>query len=117
MQNISFQSQYLSSGITGSGEWVVPVTVCVGSYSLISRTLVRGKASNIPLSTPPNEDGLNFTEMYEQRPLSMWIKLNVAQSSFYRVQYDSELAARLAVAIASGFLESSDRFGEKVRFL
>ena len=55
--------------------------------------------------------------MYEQRPLSMWIKLNVAQSGFYRVQYDSELAARLAVAIASGFLESSDRFGEKVRFL
>ena len=91
--------------------------MCVGSYSLISRTLVRGKASNIPLSTPPNEDGLNFIEMYEQRPLSMWIKLNVAQSGFYRVQYDSELAARLAVAIASGFLESSDRFGEKVRFL
>jgi hypothetical protein len=81
---------------------------------LISRALVRGKVDTLPLLTPPNEDGLDFQELYKQRPLSTWIKLNVGQSSFYRVQYESELFSRLIAAIASGLLDSVDRFGENV---
>lgn len=107
------QSQYLSSGLSGSGEWVVPVTICIGSYSNVTRHLVRGTVCSVPL--PPSvdeEDGSNSREMSGGKSLSNWIKLNVGQTSFYRVQYDEDLAARLRAAIASGSLEATDRFGK-----
>ncbi|KAI5056620.1 hypothetical protein GOP47_0028438 [Adiantum capillus-veneris] len=106
------QSQYLSSGVSGSGEWVVPVTICFGLYSSVARYLVRGKVFNIPLPPPyASEDGLRLKEITDEKPSSNWIKINVGQASFYRVQYDEGLAARLRTAIASGSLKATDRFG------
>lgn len=106
------QSQYLSSGLSGSGEWVVPVTICIGSYSSVTRYLVRGKVCSVPLPPSFNEDGgSHLKEMSDGKRSSNWIKLNVGQTSFYRVQYDEGLAARLRAAIASGSLEATDRFG------
>lgn len=107
------QSQYLSSGLSGSGEWVVPVTICIGSYSSVTRYLVRGKVCSVPLPPSFNEDGgSHLKEMSDGKRSSNWIKLNVGQTSFYRVQYDEGLAARLRAAIASGSLEATDRFGK-----
>ncbi|MCO5582726.1 hypothetical protein L7F22_036625 [Adiantum nelumboides] len=106
------QSQYLSSGVSGSGEWVVPVTICFGAYSSVSRYLVRGKVFNIPLPPSVNEDGsLWLKKITDAKPSSNWIKLNVGQASFYRVQYDADLAATLRTAIASDCLKATDRFG------
>lgn len=106
------QSQYLSSGVSGSGEWVVPVTVCFGSYSSVSKHLVRGKVCSIPLPhSVDKEGGTHLKEMTDERASSNWIKLNVGQASFYRVQYEEGLAARLRTVIASGSLKATDRFG------
>lgn len=106
------QSQYLSSGISGSGEWVVPVTICIGHYSNVIRHLVRGVVCSVPMpASVDEEDGSNLREMSGGKTLSNWIKLNVGQTSFYRVQYDEDLSARLRAAIASGSLEATDRFG------
>ncbi|KAL2643510.1 hypothetical protein R1flu_011097 [Riccia fluitans] len=99
------QSQFLSSGVDGKGEWVVPVTVAVGSYKISGSYLVRGKISTIelPASSSESSDGENEAPS--------WIKLNVGQTGFYRVQYDEDLAKRLRSAIASGSIEATDRFG------
>lgn len=106
------QSQYLSSGLPGSGEWIVPVTVCFRSYSHVATYLVRGEVSTVRLPSPINDDSSSFKEMHDREgPSSTWLKLNVGQAGFYRVQYDDGLAAGLRSAIASGSLDAMDRFG------
>ncbi|KAH7430122.1 hypothetical protein KP509_09G084800 [Ceratopteris richardii] len=105
------QTQYLSSGAPGNGEWIVPVTVCSGSYSSVLRHLVRGKVYNIDLPAAANEDSGHSDGVSNERSSTNWLKLNVNQASFYRVQYDEELAGRLHSAITSGSLNATDRFG------
>ncbi|KAG6551916.1 hypothetical protein Mapa_006533 [Marchantia paleacea] len=107
------QSQFLSSGVAGKGEWVVPVTVAVGSYDVSSSYLVRGKVSTVQLPAAKPEasnvaDGDDVTAVNEG---TNWVKLNVGQTGFYRVQYDDELAKRLRSAIANSSIEATDRFG------
>lgn len=42
---------------------------------------------------------------------SVWIKLNVDQTGFYRVKYDEDLATRIRYAIENKYLSATDRFG------
>jgi len=51
-----FQSQYLSSGHEGDGEWVLPLTYCVGSYKTRMSELVRHKASVLSVRKVTFED-------------------------------------------------------------
>eukprot|EP01018_Ginkgo_biloba_P004146 Gb_08897 [translate_table: standard] len=114
------QSQYLSSGSLGHGQWVVPITLCYGSYNARKTSLLHGKVGSVSLSGMAafQNDGGDCRELSGQAS-SMnlqdaklsWIKLNVGQTAFYRVQYDDELAARLRSAIAAGLLDATDRFG------
>ncbi|XP_057851745.1 aminopeptidase M1 [Cryptomeria japonica] len=96
------QSQYLSSGALGDGQWVVPITLCYGSYEVRKNALLHGKVGGVNLS--------DF-KLVEASSQSSWIKLNVGQTAFYRVQYDDVIAARLRSAIAAGLLDATDRFG------
>ncbi|KAH9297886.1 hypothetical protein KI387_029568 [Taxus chinensis] len=96
------QSQYLSSGALGHGKWVVPITLCYGSYEAQKNALLHDKVGRVSLSE------FKLTKGGSQ---SSWIKLNVGQTAFYRVQYDDVLATRLRSAIAAGLLDATDRFG------
>ncbi|KAJ4782232.1 Aminopeptidase M1 [Rhynchospora pubera] len=89
------QTQFLSSGATGSGKWIVPVTFCCGSYDAQKKFLLEDVHSKVDLT------GLN----------GAWIKLNSNQTGFYRVNYDDELASGLKFAIESKQLTASDRYG------
>lgn len=53
---LRFQSQYLSSGREGDGEWVLPLTYCVGSYNTRMSELVRQKASVLSVRKVSSED-------------------------------------------------------------
>eukprot|EP00253_Pinus_taeda_P000536 PITA_00536 len=98
------QSQYLSSGKPGNGHWVIPITLCYGSYNARKNALLREKLGSISLSGIADSQ-----EDAGSQP--SWIKLNVGQTAFYRVQYDDELAKRLRSAIGAGSLDATDRFG------
>eukprot|EP01018_Ginkgo_biloba_P004327 Gb_22901 [translate_table: standard] len=113
-------SQYLSSGSLGHGQWVVPITLCYGSYNVRKTSLLHGKVGSVSLSgmAPSQKDSGDCSELSDQASSMQlqeaklsWIKLNVGQTSFYRVQYDDKLAARLRSAIAAGLLDATDRFG------
>ncbi|TVU33087.1 hypothetical protein EJB05_24872 [Eragrostis curvula] len=79
------QTQFLSSGSTGVGQWVVPITLCCCSYSRQEKFLFQGK-----------QEEFNLSGLIEcQKKDDFWIKLNVNQTSFYRVSYDEELASRV----------------------
>lgn len=97
------QTQFLSSGSTGVGQWVVPITLCCCSYSRQAKFLFHGKQEDFDLSAS------GFTDC--QKKDGFWIKLNVNQTSFYRVSYDEELAARLRYAIETNKLGAADRYG------
>ncbi|XP_057851747.2 aminopeptidase M1 [Cryptomeria japonica] len=96
------QTQYLSSGARGYGQWVVPITLCYGSYEVRKNALLHGKVEDVSLSD------FKLTEASSQ---SSWIKLNVGQTAFYRVQYDDILATRLRSAVTAGQLDAADKFG------
>ncbi|XP_078428131.1 aminopeptidase M1 [Wolffia australiana] len=93
------QSQFLSSGSSGAGQWMVPITVCWGSYSSQTNFLLKSNTENILISEDFNKLG------------NTWVKLNVNQTGFYRVKYDADLAARLQSAIQAKQLSVADRFG------
>ncbi|XP_058786017.1 aminopeptidase M1-like [Vicia villosa] len=103
-QNLEFdQSQFLTSGAQGEGQWIVPITLCFGSYDVCKNFLFQTKSETRDvkelLGSPISEDGKS------------WIKLNVEQAGFYRVKYDELLAAKLRYAIEKKLLSPSDRFG------
>uniref|UniRef100_A0A0D6QRK3 Aminopeptidase n=1 Tax=Araucaria cunninghamii TaxID=56994 RepID=A0A0D6QRK3_ARACU len=98
------QSQYLTSGSLGDGQWVVPITLCYGSYDVRKNTLLRGKSGSVSLSELRHSQN-------DKGSQSRWIKVNIGQTAFYCVQYDDELAKRLRAAIEKGLLDATDRFG------
>eukprot|EP00249_Psilotum_nudum_P022536 c28554_g1_i1 orf=366-3035(+) len=112
------QSQYLSSGLPGSGEWIIPIVLCCGSYKSTTTSLIQGKVAKVSL---PNSDLMDasgnseFSQVNAQEESkivpSTWVKLNVGQTGFYRVQYDEGLASCLRSAIAIGSLNPVDKFG------
>jgi puromycin-sensitive aminopeptidase len=78
------------------------MTVSCCSYSRQEKFLFQGKEEEFDLS------GL----IECQKKDDFWIKLNVHQTSFYRVSYDEELASRLRYAIETNKLSASDRYGK-----
>ncbi|KAK8697108.1 hypothetical protein V6N13_113265 [Hibiscus sabdariffa] len=100
-QKLEFeQSQFFSSGSHGDGQWVVPITLCCGSYEKKKSFLLQTKLET--------QDVKEFS--FDSNKAS-WIKLNVDQTGFYRVKYDEELATRLRYAIENKRLTGTDRFG------
>ncbi|XP_021738945.1 aminopeptidase M1-like [Chenopodium quinoa] len=87
------QSHFLLSGSPSDSQWIVPITLCCGSYDNRYSYLLKGKSGSLVI-----KDG-------------GWVKLNVDQTGFYRVKYDEELGAKLRHAIESGQLSATDRFG------
>lgn len=100
-QKLKFeQSQFLSSGSRGDGQWIVPVTLCCGSYDARKNFLLQTKSET-----------LDAKECSLVENTNAWVKLNVNQTGFYRVKYDDDLAARLRYAIEKKYLTETDRFG------
>ncbi|KAM7510802.1 hypothetical protein LguiB_009677 [Lonicera macranthoides] len=104
------QSQFLVSGSHGDGQWIVPITLCCGSYDARRNFLLQTKseALNIKeyLGCSISEDRLSD----KNRSTCAWIKLNVDQTGFYRVKYDEDLLTRLQCAIECKGLSATDRY-------
>ncbi|KAL4649253.1 hypothetical protein ACB092_01G002000 [Castanea dentata] len=96
------QSQFLASGSLGDGQWIVPITLCRGSYDVHKNFLLQTKSETLDMKELPS-DGSKLA--------SSWVKLNVNQTGFYRVKYDEDLAAKLRYAIENKYLSATDRFG------
>ncbi|CAN6819330.1 unnamed protein product [Brassica oleracea] len=97
------QSRFLSSGSPGEGQWIVPVTLCCGSYDMRKNFLLESKSGVYDLKELLGSsigDGSGT-----------WIKINVDQAGFYRVKYDDTLAAGLRKATENQSLTSIDRYG------
>ncbi|KAF5748340.1 Aminopeptidase M1 isoform 1 [Tripterygium wilfordii] len=103
-QKLEFeQSQFLSSGSPGDGQWIVPITLCCGSYEVRKNFLLQTKSET--------RDIKEFFGGDLPATRSVWLKLNVDQAGFYRVKYDEELAARIRYAIERNSLSATDRYG------
>ncbi|BAT78001.1 hypothetical protein LR48_Vigan04g234000 [Vigna angularis] len=102
-QKLEFdQSQFLSSGAQGEGQWIVPVTLCSGTYEVRKSFLLQTKSDAHDV-----KDFIGTADI----SVNYWIKLNVDQAGFYRVKYDEVLAAKLRHAVEKQLLSPSDRFG------
>lgn len=101
---MSSQTQFLSSGCEGNGQWIVPITLCCGSYASQKKFLLKTKSEKLDVPELFNPENQKISG-------SVWIKFNVDQTGFYRVKYDDELAAGLRHAIEANQLSPTDRFG------
>ncbi|XP_034215420.1 aminopeptidase M1-like isoform X3 [Prunus dulcis] len=113
-QKLEFdQTQFLSSGSQGDGQWIVPITLCCGSYNVRKSFLLQTKSRTLDikefLDCSISETGSRGSN--ENNALCSWIKFNVDQTGFYRVKYDEELADKLRNAIENKYLSATDRFG------
>ncbi|KAK0594833.1 hypothetical protein LWI29_001050 [Acer saccharum] len=95
-----FQSQFLSSGLHGDGEWTVPITLALGSYDKCKNFLMESKFGTVDIS-----------EFFPSSDETLWIKVNAEQSGFYRVMYEDRLAAQLRKAVENNCLLATDKFG------
>ncbi|KAL6655884.1 hypothetical protein ACP70R_006710 [Stipagrostis hirtigluma subsp. patula] len=99
------QAQFLSNGSSGSGMWIVPITLGCGSYDTRKNLLLKGKSEKLHIKDITaqccnREKGANF-----------WIKLNTNQTGFYRVKYDDKLTAALGNALQAKKLSLMDKIG------
>lgn len=102
-QKLEFeQSHFLLTGTPGDGQWIVPITVCCGSYDTRKSFLLRTKLEGLDIHDLLNASG---------NKSSAWIKINVDQTGFYRVKYDDDLSVRLGHAIEKKSLSTMDRYG------
>ncbi|ONI33138.1 hypothetical protein PRUPE_1G408000 [Prunus persica] len=113
-QKLEFdQTHFLSSGSQGDGQWIVPITLCCGSYNVRKSFLLQTKSRTLDikefLGCSISETGSRGSN--ENNALCSWIKVNVDQTGFYRVKYDEELADKLRNAIENKYLSATDRFG------
>ncbi|TKY64316.1 Aminopeptidase M1 [Spatholobus suberectus] len=109
------QSQFLLSGQRVVGQWIVPITFSIGSYGRQKKFLLetshgRGDISELVQSIG---DDLNSNEKKheEDSQENLWVKVNVDQRGFYRVNYEEKLAVRLWKAIQHNCLLPTDKFG------
>ncbi|KAK1434223.1 hypothetical protein QVD17_11142 [Tagetes erecta] len=107
------QTRFMSLGLQGEGQWIVPVTLSVGSYNNCKKFLLETKVGKLDISefhsshfssSLPN----NKNKKVGEKP---WVKINVGHTGFYRVKYDSVLTARLMKAIEDKCLSPEDKFG------
>ncbi|PON95981.1 Peptidase M1, alanine aminopeptidase/leukotriene A4 hydrolase [Trema orientale] len=115
-QKLEFeQSQFLSSGSRGDGQWIIPITLCCGSYDNRKSLLLERKSETLDLheylGCSITNNSLTESKTGVKGASCTWIKLNVDQTGFYRVKYDEHLAARLRHAIEKNYLSATDRFG------
>lgn len=106
---LKLQSRFLSSGSSGEGQWIVPVTLCCGSYDKRKNFLLESKSGAYDLKellgcSIADGSGTN-------NATCSWIKINVEQAGFYRVKYDDSLGVGLRNATESQSLTPIDRFG------
>nr|POF16052.1 aminopeptidase m1-a [Quercus suber] len=97
-----YRSQFLASGSHGDGQWIVPITLCCGSYDVCMNFLLESKSGTLDMKEFLSD---------KSNLASAWVKLNVDQTGFYRVKYDEDLAARLQHAIENKHLSATDRYG------
>ncbi|XP_022982337.1 aminopeptidase M1 [Cucurbita maxima] len=103
------QSRFLLSGSCGEGQWIVPITLCCGSYDVRKNFLLQTKTESVDIK---EFLGCSFRKWDGGNDKSCdWIKLNVDQTGFYRVKYDTDLAYKLRNAIEKDHLTATDRFG------
>lgn len=100
------QAQFLLDGSSGSGMWIVPITAGCGSYDMQKKFLLKGKSDRLDIR--------NITSQCsnQEKGGKFWIKLNINQTGFYRVQYDDKLAAALQNALQFKKLSVMDRIGK-----
>ncbi|XP_004245070.1 aminopeptidase M1 [Solanum lycopersicum] len=96
------QTQFLLSGSHGDGQWIVPLTLCCGSYEARKSFLMQEKSEALDVKDLLGSSSSNGNP---------WIKVNVEQTGFYRVKYDDELSARLRYAIERKVLSTNDKYG------
>ncbi|KAK4412654.1 Aminopeptidase M1 [Sesamum alatum] len=102
-QSLEFeQSQFLLSGSTGEGQWIVPITLCIGSYDARKSFLLQTKSETLDVK---EFLGASISSSHP------WIKVNVDQTGFFRVKYDEDLSARLRNAIERKCLSIGDKYG------
>ncbi|XP_058750253.1 aminopeptidase M1-like [Vicia villosa] len=99
------QSRFLLSGLQVDGQWIVPITLCVGSYERQKKFLLEKSDGRVDISELVQDIG------DEDSQENLWIKVNVDQSGFYRVNYEDKLAIRLRKALQNNYLLPTDKFG------
>lgn len=93
------------TGSHGDGQWIVPITLCSGSYDARKSLLLETKSKT-----------LDVKDLLGASSGQRWIKVNVEQTGFYRVKYDEELSAGLRNAIERKYLSTCDREGTTFSF-
>ncbi|XP_008447628.2 aminopeptidase M1-like [Cucumis melo] len=107
------QSHFLLSGQHSDSQWIIPITLSLGSYNKQKNFIMETKFHKVDISkdfadakttttpeTIPNTGVGNF-----------WIKVNTSQSGFYRVKYDDKLVSQLRNAVENNVLSETDKFG------
>lgn len=103
---ILLQAQFLLDGSSGPGMWIVPITAGCGSYGMQKKFLLKGKSDRLDIRNISSQCG------NQEKSGNFWIKLNINQTGFYRVQYDDNLSAALQNALLSKKLSVMDKIGK-----
>ncbi|CAN1217313.1 Aminopeptidase M1 [Linum perenne] len=103
------QSQFLLNGSTSDSHWIVPISSCYGSYNANKSFLLESKRGTLDIKEFLGSNAMENNTTWIKG--SIWLKINVDQTGFYRVKYDDDLAARLRRAIGKKCLNETDRFG------
>lgn len=93
----------MSLGLQGEGQWIVPITLSVGSYNNCKKFLLETKVGKLDVS--------EFHRLPNDKSDKPWVKVNVGHTGFYRVKYDGVLTTRLMKAIEDKCLSPEDKFG------
>ncbi|XP_071711072.1 aminopeptidase M1-like [Rutidosis leptorrhynchoides] len=108
------QTRFTLLGQQHEGQWIIPITLSMGSYSNCKKLLLETKVGKLDISelyhsyySSLQQNGNNNKEVVEK----VWVKVNVGHSGFYRVKYDESLTARLRKAIEDKCLSPEDKFG------
>jgi puromycin-sensitive aminopeptidase len=113
--HLKLQSRFLLSGLHADGQWIVPITLCIGSYERQTKFLLDKSDGRVDISelVQHNGDDVNSNENKHEEVSqeNLWIKVNVDQSGFYRVNYEDKLAVRLRKAVQNNYLLPTDKFG------